>query len=312
MTKESDEFESLISRITTLLNGTGAIVERDANIEDPDSPGKTRQIDVLIKKNDGQKIAVECRKRKNAQSVMWIEELIGRKQSLDLDGMIGVSSSGFSLLAQTKAKRFGIILYDTEKLTDDEIISWSEGTEVEVKYVCFNQLQICASIDKSLKSSLSNSPKFCYENKDGYLVVMDRIRGGIVPGLRQTNGMYMDPSGFFVDQIPLTNLSCIFSGFLKTEKLKCVSVTAIGEPSTSYQLRDVTVENFEHSVKEIIKNDSEAHIVIDTSNLKPPPDSILHEFKIVFSRDTQVKKYEIIGNRTFYTPARITELLIVA
>ena len=49
---------------------------------------------------------VESTKKK--QDVKWIEELIGRKQSLRADSVIAVSSAGFTDGAILKAKAFGI------------------------------------------------------------------------------------------------------------------------------------------------------------------------------------------------------------
>ena len=130
MTSESDAFEQLNARIASLVRGGAATVEWNAKIPDPDSPMDQRQIDVLIRTSAGCTVSVECRHRSASQSVMWIEELVGRKQSLGLDGMIAVSLSGFSRLAQKKANRFGIILYDFEGITDEEIASWVGGTMV--------------------------------------------------------------------------------------------------------------------------------------------------------------------------------------
>ena len=51
MTKESDKFERQIQIIHQLIEGTGAKVEWNDRIPDPDNPEQARQIDVTIKKN---------------------------------------------------------------------------------------------------------------------------------------------------------------------------------------------------------------------------------------------------------------------
>jgi hypothetical protein len=125
MTAESEAFEQLTARIQNLVQGTGATVQRDpAAFADPASPDRTWQIDVLITRGN-QKTFVECRFRNGRQDVMWIEELIGRKLSLRLDGMVAVSHDGFTPPAKIKAKHFGIALFDHENLTDAEIASWA-------------------------------------------------------------------------------------------------------------------------------------------------------------------------------------------
>ena len=103
MTAESDAFEQLNARVSKLLHGADATVTWNASIPDPDDPTQPRQIDALIEKA-GLRTGVECRKREGVLSVMWVEELIGRKESLKLDSMIGVAVNGFTPLAQIKAK----------------------------------------------------------------------------------------------------------------------------------------------------------------------------------------------------------------
>lgn len=143
MTKKSDEFEMLNKRVEDLVHGAGAVVEWNAKIPDPDSRSDSRQIDVLITANDGRRISVEFRDRGGAQSVMWIEELAGRKQSLQLNGMIAVSTKGFSQLAAIKAARFGIVLYDFAALSDEEIASWADMTEVRRSWRCAGRGSSC-------------------------------------------------------------------------------------------------------------------------------------------------------------------------
>lgn len=73
---------------------------------------------------------------------MWVEELIGRKQSLALDAMIGVAVNGFTPHAHAKAKRYGIVLYDFRTLSDAEIASWTGAATVEAKFIQFAPLVI--------------------------------------------------------------------------------------------------------------------------------------------------------------------------
>src|ERR1700753_1296328 len=117
MTKKSETFEQEIARIHELLEGSGAIVEWNAKVIDPDNRGKKRQIDVLIKKGNLTTF-LECRIHKDQQNIKWIEELIGRRVSLQADCIVGVSSSGFTSGAIKKAEKFGILLRDLKNLSD--------------------------------------------------------------------------------------------------------------------------------------------------------------------------------------------------
>ena len=71
---------------------------------------------------------VECRRHKSRQDVQWIEELIGRRTSLDAHAVIGVSSSGFTAGALAKASKHGIILRDLDKLTDQKSRAGAVGS----------------------------------------------------------------------------------------------------------------------------------------------------------------------------------------
>ncbi len=114
MSKASDEFEVMISRIHELLEGEGAIVKWNERILDPDNPAQGRQIDVLVTKN-GLRTHIECRLRKVPQHVKWIEELMRRRTSLGTDAVVAISASGFTSGAIRKANRYGILLRDTAK-----------------------------------------------------------------------------------------------------------------------------------------------------------------------------------------------------
>lgn len=133
---KSKEFEKLIYRINHLLRIEGAEVTWNGQVADPDNEKQTRQIDVLIKR-DGIITHVECRTHNKPQDVKWIEELIGRKISLNADFMIAVSDSGFTEGAVKKAKRYEIILRNLRGLTDEEIKRWGRKTKLTLTFYRF-------------------------------------------------------------------------------------------------------------------------------------------------------------------------------
>jgi len=96
------------------------------------------------------------------------------------------------------------------------------------------------------------------------------------------------------------------------QQAACVSVAKVVEPGVPSTLRDVAVQRFEHSVPEIVQHSAEAHIVVDVSNLSPPPDSTLHAFRVTFPTTTTVSKYELVSTRTIQTPATRLELNVWA
>src|SRR5690606_9187578 len=82
----------------------------------------------------------ECRFREGRQDVRWIEELIGKRQSLRADTVIAVSDGGFTAGAIKKAEAFGVIIRDLETLTDDEIAQWGRRTDVRYTYLLYEKL----------------------------------------------------------------------------------------------------------------------------------------------------------------------------
>ena len=119
MSKEPKEFEQRIRRLHELIEGSGAEVTWDDRLPDPDNPSQPRHIDVTIRR-DGFLTLMECRLHKERQDVKWIEELMGRRISLQAANVIPVSSSGFTGGAIKKAAAYGVALRDLRDLTPEE------------------------------------------------------------------------------------------------------------------------------------------------------------------------------------------------
>lgn len=310
MTAQSDAFEELNTRIEKLRQVAGVDVQHDAKVPDPDDPNEERQIDILIQ-NNGRRTGVECRDRAGSQSVMWVEELIGRKQSLQLDAIIGVAVSGFSKLAQTKAKRYGIALYDYRTLTDTEIASWAGAAHVEAVFVQFDPLCIVAGVPASAEQQLPQHVTLQFKKTDGYAAIINLVRDDVVAHQGIQRFRPIDPNGFDIDGIPVRILQVGYAGRLVTVAANCTSVQVVGDPATPAPIREVSVQQFDHTVEQVIRSQSDVHMVIDVSGLHPPPDAILHEIRIEFSTPVNVKEYELVGDRTIRTNATNIVLQVV-
>jgi hypothetical protein len=131
---DDKEFERFVSRIHELVERVGSVISWDAHISDPDSPHIPRQLDVLVER-DGKKTDIECRFHSKPQDSKWVEELAGRKESLKVDSIIGVSSSGFYKPAIVKAKRLGVILRDLKNVTEEEIENWGKFSKIRCHFV---------------------------------------------------------------------------------------------------------------------------------------------------------------------------------
>ena len=141
MSKKSDDFEIMVTRIHEILEEEGAIVEWNEKIPDPDNPSQPRQIDVTVRKGDVFNI-IECRIHKDKQDVQWIEELIGRRISLEADSVIAVSSCGFTSGAIKKANKYGVILKDLVALTEEDIQGWTKGINIHLLFYRYSEFYL--------------------------------------------------------------------------------------------------------------------------------------------------------------------------
>ena len=141
MTKGSDAFEQRIHRLHELVDGTDAEVTWNDRIPDPDNPKQARQIDITVKRGDALTL-VECRIHSERQDVKWIEELIGRRASLQAAAVIAVSASGFTEGAILKAKAHGIFLRDLEQLSPAEIEQWGSTVAMTIYYYQYSDLEL--------------------------------------------------------------------------------------------------------------------------------------------------------------------------
>ncbi|MGH8218594.1 MAG: hypothetical protein ACREUT_08525 [Steroidobacteraceae bacterium] len=73
-------------------------------------------------------------------------------------------------------------------------------------------------------------------------------------------------------------------------------------------LREITVQHFDHTASQIVRSQRDIHLVLDVSNLRPPPDSILHEMQIKFQSAVTLKEYELIGARQIISKGQTTVL----
>jgi hypothetical protein len=152
LTKKSLQFEKLVARILRLIGERDDIVIHDHNISDPET-GSSRQVDVLVERN-GIRVFVECRDYSRPQDVTWVETLIGRKESLRCDLIIGVSSSGFHKTAIMKAEAKGVILRSVGEVTDTEIKAWGESWFFQLGMINYSKLHIHLHSNRYIDNSL--------------------------------------------------------------------------------------------------------------------------------------------------------------
>jgi hypothetical protein len=123
MPKRTNDFQSLIKFIYDRITPEGGTVTESAMVFDNDS--KTlREVDILIEHKISDhtiKIAVECRDRSRKDTVEWIDGLVGKTLSLDVNKVVAVSKKGFAQPAIDKANSYGI---DTLSLKEASEKDW--------------------------------------------------------------------------------------------------------------------------------------------------------------------------------------------
>ena len=91
---------------------------------------KIGEIDVTLRGKFGSGsifVGIECRDRAKPQGRDWIREIYGKKDDLNVDKMIAVSSSGFAGPAINLAKEVGIDLLTIEDASRIDLNDWFEA-----------------------------------------------------------------------------------------------------------------------------------------------------------------------------------------
>lgn len=125
MPRRTNDFQKLIKLIYEKITPQDGTVTESGMIRDKDS-NELREVDILVEyKYAGHefKFIIECRDHLRKQSVEWIDALIGKANSLNVNKVIAVSSTGFSKAALVKAKVNNI---ETFSLQQAEDTNWGE------------------------------------------------------------------------------------------------------------------------------------------------------------------------------------------
>ncbi|MGR6327718.1 restriction endonuclease [Sphingomonas sp. XXL09] len=140
MPKRTNQFQDIVSDLYRTLAPEGAEFEESAMVAEPD--GTRREVDILIRTKvagSDLSLAVECRDYSRAQSVEWIDSLIGKYQNLPIDKVLAVSSSGFTAASTLKAARHRMHCLAADDAAD---VDWAAEFTKPWKSLHYT-LQIC-------------------------------------------------------------------------------------------------------------------------------------------------------------------------
>lgn len=304
MSEASDNFELLICRIHELIDGDDVEVEWNEKIEDPDNPDQDRQIDVTIRRGDLLNI-VECRLRKRRQDVNWIEELIGRRTSLNANAVVAVSSSGFTKGAKNKAGRFGIILRELSELSEAEISSWTRSIRLSILYyeyesfklsLLFGQFDVRELNVDDLKNELRSYIGFNalfkqqLEAIDDKHLLLEENRDKTV-SFKVNFGI----DNFYLCGKQVQQIQSEGKAKLEELKLDIPEVLAYSSPADDSQPRNVYVQRFNLGESRIIHHNGKISITIDLSKLEFLPYQQFRFVKIAGEHENYLETLELVS-----------------
>lgn len=298
MTVESAAFEQRVARIHRLLEEMDAKVTWDEHVTDPDNPRQSRQIDITIRR-DGYLTLVECRLHRALQDVTWIEELVGRRMSLNAVAVIAVSASGFTRGARIKAQRFGVILRDFVSLSPEEVQAWGAAKRVQLRFIEFK--------DATLRFLLPSLPKAPYKVSTNINKDVRDFRLLLQNAIRQVEGdQRLDLPGHFLHakmniqgQFHVNGLQVLRAELdVKmrriTQDVRLSSVVAYSSPALPAKA-DAIVGTFELDACEIIGGAGRYSAVIDLSRVCAPTQCMLENVIVDLGRVVKVRGLKYVG-----------------
>lgn len=292
------EFEQIVSRIISIMVKPEDKVVWNDKIPDPDNPKQMRQIDISINHN-GFKTHIECRHHNAPQDVKWIEELIGRKLSLDASAMIAVSSSGFTEGAILKAEKRGIFLHTLTEHSFKMVHTWGQHSNVEIGYYYFYPLHLHLVFDELPKVDAKSLINALLVEQEFISCIFNELKYGI-----NKSGISQFPYSFEIEgQAGNMNLlgKKIKKVIIKTtanylkETLELPTMMSFSR--VSHDSQDLAkVEKSDAHNSEIILAGSKVKVQFDiTKILNLGANKVFSTIEFELSRKTQVPEATVIG-----------------
>jgi hypothetical protein len=304
MKRASDAFEQQIKRIYELLLGSGAEVTWDDHIPDPDNPSQPRQIDVTVRR-DRKLTLVECREQQSRQDVKWIEELIGRRMSLAADAVIAVSSSGFTVGALKKAKRYGVIPRDLQRLTDTEIAAWGRQIALMLYFYEYSNLDVSLLFEHSSIANLDPATAKLELKRHPAMQSLFNAAArklGEINLLADENAgrtveftLRLQFEGFSLCGEPVVEVEFRGNARLTSREIVSPAVFGYGEPTQDNRDREALIELFPLGKTCVTHDSNRISLFLDVSGLEMPPFCQLRFFKAFSECETDYEVVEFFG-----------------
>ena len=295
-------------RIHELIEVPGSQVTWNDHVPDPDNPSQPRQIDVSIRRGDWLTL-VECRLHRVRQGVKWIEELIGRRASLLASEVIAVSDAGFTRGALRKAKRFGILLRDLERLTDAEVLAWGRAHKVLLYFYAFDELDITLILDSpEIAASMAQAIVEDFRVSQDVAAVCNAIVDQL-DRLRLLPRQILDQPQLFNYDFQRPHFRLAGTSVFKVNatgrvrlverEIECQAVRRYAAPEANASSGRVLVENFRLGETKLLQHNDAASFLLDVTSLQMSPLSQLRYVRLKGEVETDMASFEILGAERF-------------
>jgi hypothetical protein len=318
--KASDGFERQIHSIHELLEKSGAGITWNDHIPDPDNLKQKRQVDITIRR--GQHLTlVECRLHSAPQDVTWIEELIGRRQSLGADAVLAVSSSGFTSGAIAKAHRYDVTIRDLLELTDDEVRSWSRSVALTLFFYQYSDLKISVVFKKEslprLDSSLLKADLVAFPGLRGLFNSAAELMGQELRPCAEHVGrgasfvLRATLEAFRLCGEPVVEV--IFEGraHLVAHKIDSPVVRAYGAPGLGPNDREATIEDFPLGDTSVVHDGTRVAVLLDISQVEMPPFCLFRFVEVSGQEEMDHEVFELVGVEKLWVPGGAIRINVV-
>jgi hypothetical protein len=292
----SESLEQQIHRIHELLERSHEDVTWNDHIPDPDNPEQPRQIDISIRRN-GIFTIIECRLSKRPQNVKWIEELIGRRQSLGADTIIAVASAGFTTGAKRKAARYGVLLRDLRQLSIEEVTSWGGQITLMLYYYQYSDVQLAIGFPP-LSPDVDPAPLKAELRSHGILQSLFNAAAEQLDTLQLLAkddtrnyrfGLLVHPEMLELCGEPILEIGFEGMGRLVSQPISSTQVLGYGEPTQPANMREATVERFKLGETSIIHHGNRIAVEIDLSAVTLPPLSQVRYIRTTLASEGEVE-----------------------
>jgi hypothetical protein len=162
------ELEVLIEKIERAIASTSMRIKVNDMVRD--KYGDIREVDISIRGQVGTIdifLIIECRNRTRVQDKRWVEEVASKRDSLQANKAILVSTSGFYESAYKMAADKGIVLRTVRQITYEDIKEWLQFSKVQINTYNWqhtgygmqfsNQIQMNASFGEFLVKRITEA-----------------------------------------------------------------------------------------------------------------------------------------------------------